>query len=279
MIQTLPDLAQTSLSGIRNAAVLILICVAAEFASPRGSRITLRARFPGALFSLTLPAFSVVLSIPLQAAYKATGFGALIVVPLADWVEPLGVFGAVLSVATLILFGDFLEYWRHRVEHAVFWPVHAVHHAPTELHAANGFGHPLQVVTNLLCVKVPMSFIQMQGAFVPVVVAITITFMVFFIHSPTAVHFGPLRYVVVDNRFHRIHHSVEERHHNKNLGITFTLWDQLFGTAYFPGRNEWPDVGIPGHAPPATLKDFLCYPLRLLRRSKGIFPHFREASF
>jgi len=170
----------------------------------------------------------------------------------------------------LILFGDFLEYWRHRAEHAWFWPIHAVHHAPTDLHAANGFGHPLQVITSFLFVSLPMSAIQFQGAGFPVLIGLVITFMVFFIHSPTAVHFGPLRYVVVDNRFHRIHHSLEQRHFDKNFGITFSLWDQLFGTAHFPKEDEWPEVGIAGHSPPATLRAFVCYPLNFLAGSRRI---------
>lgn len=264
------ELAADSLFSVRNAALLILICVVAEYVSPRGPRISLRARFPGALFSLMLPAFAVILSIPLQGAYKALGLGTLIVVPLADWMAPAGPFGTVASIVLLILFGDFLEYWRHRAEHALVWPIHAVHHSPTELHAANGFGHPLQIVTSFVFVSIPMSLIQMQGASVPALVGLVITFMLFFIHAATEVHFGPLRYVVVDNRFHRIHHSVEERHHDKNFGITFSLWDQLFGTAYFPAKDEWPDVGLVDCPPPATMKDFLGYPARMLPGLRSI---------
>jgi sterol desaturase/sphingolipid hydroxylase (fatty acid hydroxylase superfamily) len=92
------------------------------------------------------------------------------------------------------------------------------------------------------------------------------------------VHFGPLRHVLVDNRFHRIHHSLEERHFDKNFGITFSLWDQLFRTAHFPSANEWPDVGIAGHAPPATLRDFLCYPLGFLPRRTKLEHNLKTAA-
>ena len=36
--------------------------------------------------------------------------------------------------------------------------------------------------------------------------------LTYYIHSPIDVHFGRLRKVLVDNRFHRIHHSIEPRH-------------------------------------------------------------------
>ena len=57
---------------------------------------------------------------------------------------------------------------------------------------------------------------------------------------------------------------------DKNFGITFSLWDQLFGTAHFPKEDEWPEVGIAGHSPPATLGAFVCYPLNFLAGSRRI---------
>ena len=265
MLEAVSSLGQRAFSAACLAALFILICITAEYASPHGPRVGLRARFPGALCSLMLPAFSVVLSIPLQAGYSAVGLGSLVVIPLADWMKPFGLVGTILSTINLILYRDFLEYCRHRAEHGPFWSIHAVHHALTELHAANGFGHPLQVVTNFLFIAIPMSLVQMQGAYVPAILGLIMTFMVFFIHAPTAVHFGALRYIFVDNRFHRIHHSIEDRHFDKNFGILFTVWDQLFGTAYFPAPDEWPEVGLTRHAPPATVLQFLSYPLRILR--------------
>jgi sterol desaturase/sphingolipid hydroxylase (fatty acid hydroxylase superfamily) len=60
----------------------------------------------------------------------------------------------------------------------------------------------------------------------------------------------------VDNRFHRIHHSVEPKHFEKNFGIMFTVWDQLFRTAYFPRPDEWPKTGVAGIQPPRKLSDY-----------------------
>ena len=90
------------------------------------------------------------------------------------------------------------------------------------------------------------------------------------IHSPTRFHFGPLRAVFVDNRYHRIHHSLEERHFDRNFGAFTTLWDRLFGTHHAPSSDEWPDVGLDGVGEPVGLKQWLDQPLRYpVREGKG----------
>jgi sterol desaturase/sphingolipid hydroxylase (fatty acid hydroxylase superfamily) len=80
-------------------------------------------------------------------------------------------------------------------------------------------------------------------------------------------HFGKLNRVVVDNRFHRIHHSVEPQHLDKNFGIWLSCWDYMYGTAYTPKPGEWPKVLGIGIAPPKTVREFLAshqqYPQRL----------------
>ena len=43
--------------------------------------------------------------------------------------------------------------------------------------------------------------------------------------------------MIADNRFHRIHHSIQPQHFDKNFGAGTSLWDQLFGTAYFPAAR------------------------------------------
>jgi sterol desaturase/sphingolipid hydroxylase (fatty acid hydroxylase superfamily) len=41
-----------------------------------------------------------------------------------------------------------------------------------------------------------------------------------------------LRYILISPHIHHIHHSVDPKHANKNLGVVFSIWDRLFGT-YF----------------------------------------------
>jgi sterol desaturase/sphingolipid hydroxylase (fatty acid hydroxylase superfamily) len=39
-----------------------------------------------------------------------------------------------------------------------------------------------------------------------------------------------------------------------------TLWDHLFGTAYVPREDEWPDTGVENFPEPATVSQYLLAP-------------------
>ena len=180
-----------------------------------------------------------------------------------------GTAGYALQLLVLAMLTDFLVYWRHRTEHVLFWPIHMVHHSPTELHAANDIGHPMQVWFSIVFITIPLSLVpdRRPGA-LPVAVSFVLLLLTYYIHSPIDVHFGPLRKVLVDNRFHRIHHSIEPRHFNKNFGIGFSLWDRWFGTAYDPAPDEWPQVGLKNVDPPRTVRDYLLLPFRAGRMER-----------
>lgn len=254
-------------SGVLPIVYVILVCCIIEQIGVI-ERYSLAAKIPGFLMNIVQIVLSAVLTWPINRLWTWLGIEAFVTIPLWRWLQPLGAPGYVLQFLTLILVADFLAYWRHRAEHAWFWPVHAVHHAPTELHAANDIGHPVQVWFSLLFISVPLSLIQIDGPGTPVAVLFIVVLLSYYIHSPVSIHFGPLRKVLVDNRFHRIHHSLEERHFEKNFGICFSLWDRLFGTAYDPAPNEWPAVGLASVPAPRSLREFLLLPLHV-RRSDG----------
>ena len=92
--------------------------------------------------------------------------------------------------------------------------------------------------------------------------------LTYYIHASIGVHFGPLRKILVDNRFHRIHHSTEQRHFDKNFGICFSIWDRMFGTACDPVGDEWPKVGLANVDPPRTIADYFLMPFRLTQSER-----------
>jgi sterol desaturase/sphingolipid hydroxylase (fatty acid hydroxylase superfamily) len=241
-------------------AAMLVLCILIEQAGLR-EPIGWRERVPGFAMNLVGSAATFLLTWPLGLLWNALGVPRLITLPVWQHVAPLGWLGTALHFLVLALLADFLAYWRHRFEHRVLWPIHAVHHSPRELHAANDIGHPLQVFANTLFISVPLSLVGVDGPAMPVALGLFIGALSIMIHSPARYHLGPLRRVVVDNRFHRIHHSLEERHFDKNFGICFSCWDHLFGTAYDP-RGEWPAVGLSDVPAPQTIGDYLLIPFR-----------------
>ena len=44
------------------------------------------------------------------------------------------------------------------------------------------------------------------------------------------------------------------------VGSFTSVWDIVFGTAYMPRRDEWPDTGIEEHDEAKTVREFLFRP-------------------
>jgi len=220
---------------------------------------TVVARWPGVLFGLLVPVFALLISEPLKAFWSSLSVGPLLTLPVS---EHLGAGAAFL--ATLLLF-DFLQYWEHRFEHRFFWSVHAVHHSVEELSAATSYSHPLQFVPMFLLISVPLSLVDFGPTSPNGMVLFAIGLLPVLIHSPVRLRFGPLRHLLVDPHYHRIHHSLEERHFDRNFSIIFSFWDRLFGTCVMPRGDEWPATGIHEAYSPRTVAELLLFPLRLAR--------------
>lgn len=216
--------------------IALSLCVLVEYISPR-DRYALRDRLPGAIYVLAAPILATALFPILGAMWASLGVKPLI--NLTTWPEPI-------VLALLIVFSDFLYYWEHRFEHRFVWAVHSVHHAHVDLHAANDYPHPLELIMRYFFLSIPLSLIGFTSIGLPIIALLCVAFWAFFAHAPTNLHVGPLRRVIVDERFHRIHHSLALEHRDRNFAAIFTIWDQLFGTAYFPKAGEHPKVGLDG---------------------------------
>lgn len=256
------DFVRDAAAGCVLIAIIMAVSIAIEYISPI-ERISLRDRLPGFAMNMVQIPLMIVAAWPIYYVWNSLGIGRQATIPLSQWVAPLGAAGFAIQVLVLVAVADFLAYWRHRVEHKVFWRVHMIHHAPTEVHAANTLGHPLQMWYTIVFIGIPMAVIHIDGPAVPATVNFITVLLTYYIHSTASVHFGPLRKILVDNRFHRIHHSTETHHFDKNFGICFSIWDRMFGTAYDPVGNEWPKVGLANVDPPRTIADYLLMPFRL----------------
>lgn len=178
---------------------------------------------------------------------------------------PLRIAGWMAAAFVLSMASNGFYYWLHRAQHRIpwLWRFHRVHHSITEMSATSSYHHFTEDLFQFTAVTVPMSFLLgVESGPVPWIVLTVASTHAYFVHSSANINIGPLRYVIGDNRFHRIHHSLEERHFNRNFGTITPLWDVLFGTAWFPKADEWPKVGLADVPEPKTMRDYLLMPFQ-----------------
>jgi sterol desaturase/sphingolipid hydroxylase (fatty acid hydroxylase superfamily) len=144
-----------------------------------------------------------------------------------------------------LLFSDLLFWITHVVRHKVtfLWHFHAVHHSQRELNFFTEYRvHPVDDLFIYTIGFIPLFMVEPSS--------VSLVALVWVRHWHTRLYhanirsdFGPLRYLLVTPQSHRVHHSIEARHHDRNFGLTFSLWDHLFGTQY-RGYDEYPETGI-----------------------------------
>ena len=158
----------------------------------------------------------------------------------------------------LVLFGvyyvlyDLTYYWIHRMQHLIpwWWALHSMHHSQRQM------GCWTNDRTNYL-----------DGAFESIVLAVVsistgtdlsdfawlnLISELFqdFSHANVRFGFGPiLERVLVDPKFHRLHHMQVDPErpnlHNCNFGQLFPIWDMIFGTALYGEPPHPTGVGDP----------------------------------
>lgn len=156
--------------------------------------------------------------------------------------------------------GDFFYYWFHRFQHTskYLWGFHRIHHSIVDLNALNCNHHFSEEIFRIPFVALPLSLLlNVSPGQTPVYVAVLLSMHGFFLHSSTRLGLGPLRYLLADNHFHRIHHSIQDGHHNKNFAAVLPVWDIMFGTALMPSRNSmWPACGLKELEEPTSVLHF-----------------------
>ena len=171
---------------------------------------------------------------------------------------------AIVVGIVMILAKDFLFYWEHRIQHRWLWRWHAPHHAIRNLSATNSWHHWSEILMFAVMVSVPMSLLTPSFGPRPLLIGLILSWQPIYLHSATRLQLGRVfRRLVVDSRYHRIHHSLEPQHFDRNFGAATPLWDWLFGTAYFPDENEWPAVGLAGVDEPASVREWSGLPWRM----------------
>ena len=159
---------------------------------------------------------------------------------------------------------DLIYYWFHRILHRfrILWRVHSVHHSIEELNAVNDYHHWLEDVLRIPFILIPMSLLVRVDATVIIICVIVLRFMGQMTHANSRISYGWFRYVLAEPRFHRVHHSTENRHFDKNFAFMFPVWDVIFGTAYFPSRDEYPKTGLANLEEPKSALSYVIIPFK-----------------
>lgn len=230
-------------------------------------RQTLRCRLNGVVIWAAYIPISVCIYKGLYALWDWLGITALLnfsLIRSLGWAGPVAI---ILAACCSALVADFFLYWYHRAQHRLLWRFHAVHHSIRDLNAINSYHHVSEALFSGVLIALPTTLIVVDyGPTVPVLVFLT-SLQAVYLHSPTRLNAGPLRAMLGDNVWHRVHHSLDKAHFDKNFGVLTTFWDRVFGTAYFPRSDEWPAVGLVDQAPPGGLREWVMFPARYSRKS------------
>ena len=154
-----------------------------------------------------------------------------------------------LMVSTFIL--DFFYYWFHRALHAnaYLWQTHLLHHSDEHMNVMTAQrGHIAEGMLAPLFITLPMAVLFKLPAVTIGVLSLVPYMYLFVAHANIKLGFGPLWWVLISPNYHRIHHSIEAHHWDKNFANWFPVWDVIFGTLYRPARDEYPATGVDGVA-------------------------------
>ncbi len=152
----------------------------------------------------------------------------------------------------LIMFviADFIQWNIHRLLHKnkYLWEFHKVHHSVTEMgFAAHLRFHWMETVIYKSLQYIPLAMLGfgIQDFFIIHIIAVAIGHLN---HSNIKLTYGPLKYVINNPVMHLWHHAhhLPKNSTGVNFGLSLSIWDYLFKTAYIPNENANEPLGFDG---------------------------------
>ena len=160
---------------------------------------------------------------------------------------------------------DLLQWCVHNLLHRTpfLWQFHKLHHSVERMDwAANFRFHWMELVVYRSLLYLPVALLGGDAS--PLfATALFATLWGHLNHANIDFGLGPLAYVLNSPRMHLWHHDAsDEGGPAKNFGIVFSLWDWLFGTAYWPRERVPERIGYPeDEEMPADVLRQLAFPL------------------
>jgi len=194
------------------------------------------------IFSIVISGFYAVINQHLSELGLSTNSLALL--DMSGW--PL-----VSQLLVFFVLLDFLQWITHKTLHRfdILWRFHQVHHSIKEM----GFAGHLRYhwMENIFYKPLKTLGVMLIGGFEPsqafVVHFFTIT-IGHLNHSNIKLSYGPLKYLLnnpVMHLYHHAYHLPKEHRYGVNFGLTLSVWDYLFGSAYVPETSGEITIGYP----------------------------------
>lgn len=192
--------------------------------------------------------------------FSLIGYNALSMIGVELFSDFLGLFGITNLVAIevsalpvwvrlviMFVLADFIQWNVHRLLHRVpwLWEFHKVHHSVKEMgFAAHLRYHWMETLVYKTIQYVPLAMIGF-GLMDFFIIHIIALFIGHLNHSNIPLDYGPLRYLLNNPKMHIWHHAKElPNRYGVNFGISLSLWDYLWGSAYVPSNGRDIELGF-----------------------------------
>jgi sterol desaturase/sphingolipid hydroxylase (fatty acid hydroxylase superfamily) len=175
------------------------------------------------------------------------------------------------SVLIYVVVADFGESAFHLAQHRIpwMWAMHSLHHSDPAVNMTTAGRHYwFEFCLKALVIYAPMAIIFRTG---PEIIGwfLIIRLLDFVAHTNVRVGFGPVAAWINCPQYHRIHHSLDPKHWDKNFAAYFTVFDRIMGTQYLPEPGEYPETGLDTGERPRNLADIVLWPARHSLRRMG----------
>ena len=148
--------------------------------------------------------------------------------------------------ALMFVVADFIQWNIHRLLHKnkFLWEFHKVHHSVEQMgFAAHLRFHWMETIIYKSIQYIPLMMIGfgIQDFFIVHMITIAIGHLN---HANLRITYGPFKYILNNPVMHLWHHAYHqpEGKSGVNFGLSLSVWDYIFGTAYIPEEN--PDVKL-----------------------------------
>jgi sterol desaturase/sphingolipid hydroxylase (fatty acid hydroxylase superfamily) len=193
--------------------------------------------------------------------FSLIGYNALTDVVVNIWNDGLATLGITNTVAIniqalpvwfklifMFVLADFIQWNIHRLLHKnkTLWQFHKVHHSVQEMGFAAHFRfHFMETIIYKTLQYIPLSFLGfgLTDFFIIHIIGVAIGHLN---HSNLNWTYGPLQYIFNNPRMHLQHHAKElpADSYGVNFGLSLSIWDYIFKTAYIPSSNGKTALGF-----------------------------------